>query len=50
MNHLFIKENIIQRRKQLLCQAKQKVKEFNYEYIWTNNGEIFGEKSENKTK
>ena len=50
MNHLFINENLTQRRKHLFWQAKQKVKELNYEYIWTNNGQIFVRKNENEDK
>ena len=50
MNHLFINKNLTQRRKNLLWQAKQKVKELNYEYIWTNNGQIFVRKNENEGK
>ena len=33
MNNRFINENLIQREKQLFWQAKQKVKELNYENI-----------------
>ena len=36
----------MQRRKHSFWQAKQKVKEFNYKYIWTNNGQIFATKNE----
>ena len=49
MNHLFINKNLTQ-RKHLFWQAKQKVKELNNEYIWTNNGQIFERKNENEDK
>ena len=42
MNHLFINKNLTQ-----LWQAKHKVKDLNYEYIWTNNVQIFARKKGN---
>ena len=50
MHHLFMNENLTQKRKHLLWQAKQKVKELNHEYIWTNKGQIFVRKNQNKDK
>ena len=45
MNHLFINENLSH-----LWQAKQNVKDLNYEHIWTNNGQIFARKNGNPDK
>ena len=41
MNKLFINKNLAQRRKQLFRMTKQKAKELNYKFIWTNNGQIY---------
>ena len=40
-NKLYVNENLTQRRKRLFWLAKQKVKELNYKFIWTSNGQIF---------
>ena len=50
MNYLFINENLTHRRKHLFWQAKQKVKELNYEFIRKNNGQFFVRKNENEDK
>ena len=41
MEHLFINENLTQRTKRLFWLTKQKAKKLNYNFIWTNNGQIY---------
>ena len=46
-----VNENLIQRRKRLLWLTKQKEQELDYNYVWTNNGQIYvleNESSERK--
>ena len=47
MAHLFVNENLTQRRKRLFWLSKQKAKELaGYNYFWTHNGQIFVRKNE----
>ena len=46
MEKLFINENLTQRRKRLFWLSKQKAKELEYKYFWTQNGQIFVRKNE----
>ena len=41
MEHLYVNKNLTQRRKRLFWLTKQKAKELNYNFIWTNNGQIY---------
>jgi len=41
MNSLYVNENLTQRRKRLFWLAKQKAKELNYRFWWSNNGQIY---------
>ena len=43
---LFINENLTQLRKKLFWKAKQRVKDADFRFIWTNNGNIYVRKSE----
>ena len=43
---LFINENLSQLRKKLFCEAKQRVKDADFRFIWTNNGNMYVRKSE----
>ena len=46
MEHLFINENLTQRRKLLFWLTKQKAKKLNYKFIWTSNGQIYVRETE----
>ena len=46
MVHLFVHENLTQRRKRLFWLSKQKAKEVGYNYFWTHNGQIFVHENE----
>ena len=50
MEKLFINENLTQRRKRLFWLSKQKAKELEYKYFWTQNGQIFVRKNEESEK
>ena len=50
MEKLFINENLTQRRKHLFWLSKQKAKELNCKYFWTQNGQIFVRKNEESEK
>ena len=41
MTKLFINENLTPKRKKLFSLAYKKRIELNYQYIWSNNGEIY---------
>lgn len=43
---IFVNENLTQTRKRLFWKAKQRVKEHQYKYIWTTNGNVFVKKSD----
>ena len=45
MNALFINENLTKQRKALFMEAKTLKKKFNYQYLWTNKGEIYTRKN-----
>ena len=47
---LFINENLTQRCKHLFWLSKQKAKELEYKYFWTQNGQIFVRKNEESEK
>ena len=46
MTHLFVNENLTQRRRRLFWLSKQKAKELACNYFWTHNGQIFVRKNE----
>ena len=50
MEKLYVKENLTQRRKNLFWETKQAAKEQNYDYFWTNNGQIYIRKDEESNK
>ena len=50
MEHLFINENLTQRKKRLFWLTKQKAKELNHKFIWTNNGQIYARETEDSDK
>ena len=50
MEKLYVNENLTQRRKKLLWQTKQAAKERDYDYFWTNNGQIYLRKDEESNK
>ena len=50
MTSLFINENLTQSKKKLFWLTKQKAKELNFKFIWTNNGRIFVRKNEESLK
>jgi len=50
MTKLYINENLTKLRKRLFWFTKQKVKELNYKFVWTHNGNIFIRKSEKTEK
>ena len=50
IKHLFINENLTQRRKRLLWLTKQKAKELDYKFIWTSNGQIYLRETEDSDK
>ena len=50
MAHLFVNENLTQRRKRLFWLSKQKAKELGYSYFWTHNRQIFVRKNEESEK
>ena len=50
MEKLYVNENLTQRRKKLLWQTKQAAKERDYDYFWTNNGQIYIRKDEESNK
>ena len=45
MNALFINENLTKQRKGLFIKAKLLKKKFNYQYLWTDKGEIYTRKN-----
>lgn len=46
LKYVFINENLTQKRKNLFWQAKQRVKKFNYKFIWTTNGNLYVRKDD----
>ena len=50
MKKLFINKNLTQRSKRLFWLSKQKAKELEYKYFWTQNGQIFFRKNEESKK
>ena len=50
MSCLYINENLTQRRKRLYWKPKQKVSELNYNYIWSNHGQIYVRKDEESNR
>ena len=50
MAHLFVNENLTQRRKRLFWLSKPKAKELGGNYFWTHNGQIFVRKNKESEK
>ena len=50
MTCLYINENLTQRRKRLFWKTKQKASELNYNYIWSNSGQIYVRKDEESNR